>query len=238
MQEIINEGWVKLHRKILKSDMWKALTAMQRDLVITVMLKANHKPNRWEWKGEVYTCQAGEFVTSLDSLKKTCAKGTSIKMVRTGLKKLEKWEFLAHEGAKTGSKICIINWATYQTLETLEGIEEGKIGADKGQEEGKIGATNKNVKNEKNDKEVKHIYGKYKKVRLTDKQLETLKTEFPNDWNSWITRVDNYIETTGNKPYSNNLQAIRNWAKKDALKNKGSVNDKDYGDSGEDGTKF
>ena len=218
MQEIVNEGWVKLHRKILKSDMWKSITAMQRDLVITVMLKANHQPRRWEWEGKVYTCKAGEFITSIDSLRKPCAKGTSVQNVRTGLKKLEKWEFLTSQATKTGRKICIINWATYQIEEDEANIDTNRQPTDSQQTANRQLTPNKNVKNEKNDKEVKHIYGKYKNVKFTDKQLGTLKTEFPNDWQERIDKVSGYVESKGIKQYSNNLATIRNWAKKDKEK--------------------
>jgi hypothetical protein len=73
-------------------------------------------------------------------------------MVRTALLKLEKWDFLANQGTKTGRLITIINWDTYQNKHGEEGKETGKEGAKKGQSKGKEGATNNNVKNDKNVK--------------------------------------------------------------------------------------
>lgn len=60
----------------------------------------------------------------------------------------------------------------------------------------------------------KKAYGEYKKVLLTDEELEKLKTEFPNDWQDWIDRVDGYCAQNG-KRYTNYLATIRNWARKD-----------------------
>lgn len=58
-------------------------------------------------------------------------------------------------------------------------------------------------------------YGEYGKCRLTDKEFETLKVEFPTDWQAWIRRVDEYCESTG-KSYKNGLATIRSWARRDA----------------------
>lgn len=60
----------------------------------------------------------------------------------------------------------------------------------------------------------KHKYGTYKNVLLSDIELETLKKEFPNDWQERIERVSAYCASTG-KTYKNYLATIRVWAKKD-----------------------
>lgn len=151
------EGWILLYRKLLTSDMWKALTSMQRDLLIACLLKANHKPAQWEYKKEIYECEPGEFITSIENLRVLCAKGTTTKMVRTGLKKLQNWDFLAYEGAKTGTKVCIVNWGVYQNLGTPKGVPSGKLGATSGQHKGTMGATKKkNQQRLENDEQSPH----------------------------------------------------------------------------------
>ena len=62
-------------------------------------------------------------------------------MIRSGLAKFEKYEFVAIKGAKEGTKVTVCKWATYQD------IGQGK-GQGKGQDGGKRGATNNNEKNE------------------------------------------------------------------------------------------
>jgi hypothetical protein len=52
---------------------------------------------------------------------------------------------------------------------------------------------------------------------LSDRDLEKLKAEFPTGWQQWIERVDGYCQQMG-KSYSDYLQTIRNWAKKDKEK--------------------
>ena len=57
-------------------------------------------------------------------------------------------------------------------------------------------------------------YGTYKNVFLTDEDMEKLKSEFPDDWQSRIERLSEYIASSG-KTYKNHLATIRVWAKKD-----------------------
>lgn len=66
---------------------------------------------------------------------------------------------------------------------------------------------------------VRHKYGCYKRVLLSDADLETLKTEFHGDWQERISRLDEYIEQTG-KIYRNHLATIRAWARRDDTERK------------------
>lgn len=63
----------------------------------------------------------------------------------------------------------------------------------------------------------KHKYGSYKNVLLTDEELETLKNDFPRDYEERIERVSSYCASTG-KTYKNYLATIRNWARKEKPK--------------------
>ncbi len=107
-------GWIKLWRQIQRSDMYRSLTSKQRDVMIQCLLLASHNGNTWEWKGETMTCQPGQFITSLESLKELCGRDVSIQNIRTALNKLQKWQFLTNESTKTGRLITIMNWGTYQ----------------------------------------------------------------------------------------------------------------------------
>lgn len=145
-------GWIKLHRKILKSDMYEALTSKQRDVLITLLLMANHEKKKWEWGGSVFECEAGQFVTSLDSIRNRCARDVSVQNIKTALLKLETWQFLTNESTKTGRLITIVNWQTYQA-------DDYKINKDSNQQLTDDQPTaNRQLtpnKNDKNDKELK-----------------------------------------------------------------------------------
>ena len=61
------------------------------------------------------------------------------------------------------------------------------------------------------EKETKHRYGEYKKVLLTDEELEKLNTEFGEDkTQKAITYLDEYIEMKGAK-YKSHYLAMKKW---------------------------
>ena len=61
---------------------------------------------------------------------------------------------------------------------------------------------------------VRHRYGRYQNVYLTDEEMDTLRTEFPNDWQQRIEAVSEYVASSG-KHYKNFLAVIRTWARKE-----------------------
>lgn len=63
-------------------------------------------------------------------------------------------------------------------------------------------------------KPVRHIYGQYRNVLLSDIELQSLQTEFPDDWQQRIESVSEYVAGSG-KHYKNYLAVIRAWARKD-----------------------
>ena len=111
---VMHRGYIKVWRKTLESDMYKSLTSTQRDVFLALLLLANHKPKTWEWKGNLFACNPGQFITSLDSIKRLCAKNVTIQNIRTVMDKFVKWGFLTNESTKTGRLITIINWEAYQ----------------------------------------------------------------------------------------------------------------------------
>lgn len=193
------DGWIKLHRKILDSDMYRSLNSKQRDVLITLLLMANHKENQWEYKGEIYTAEAGQTVTSLDSIERNCAKDVTTQNIRTALKKLETWGFLTNKSTKTGRLITIVNWRVYQSEEE-ETNKDINNELTKDQQRGNKELTpNKNVKNDKNDKEEKTLTPKKRKQEnLTS--IDDIKTFVESQMTSNPLPVNrkliiNYINT-------------------------------------------
>lgn len=69
-----------------------------------------------------------------------------------------------------------------------------------------------------NKKPPKHKYGEYDNVLLTDEEMNKLENEYP-DWLERIERLSSYMASTGKK-YKSHYATIRNWARKDAEKQK------------------
>lgn len=108
----MRDGWIKLHRCILDKPIWSCSTVEQKTILVTILLLANYLPNDWEWKGEKFKCQPGQFVTS--SFKLAEASGCSRQNIRTALKRFQDYGFLTYESTKTGILITVVNWAFYQ----------------------------------------------------------------------------------------------------------------------------
>lgn len=146
------EGWVKLYRCLMHKPIWNCSTKEQKVILITLLMMANHKGNEWEWQGEKYRCESGQFITSLDNIQKLCGKDITIQNVRTALKKFEKYEFLTNISTKTGRLITIVNWDVYQGSFDEANNEDNKVLTKHQQSTNKELTPNKNDKNDKNDK--------------------------------------------------------------------------------------
>ena len=152
-------GWIKLHRKIQESAMYKALNSKQRDVMMQCLLLANHDDNEWEWGAEIFKCKSGQFITSLESLSRKCGSDVKVQSVRTALLKLEKWGFLTNESTKTGRLITICKWATYQHDNIEANKDTNKQLTKSQQRANKELTTNKNVNNDNNVKNDKEVLG-------------------------------------------------------------------------------
>lgn len=111
-------GFICLHREILSKPIWLNSTPEQCKILVTLLLMANYKQNKWEWQGKLFECQPGQFVTSAKSIEEACGVGVTRQNIRTALKRFEKLEFLTMQSTKTGLFITIVNWQKYQTNES------------------------------------------------------------------------------------------------------------------------
>ena len=85
-----SKGWIKLHRKLRENSLYKDCNSKQRDILINLLLMANHKSNKWIFKGEECEVKAGQVITSLDKIAQYCAKDVSIQNIRTALLKFDR----------------------------------------------------------------------------------------------------------------------------------------------------
>ena len=146
----MDQGWLKLHRKLTENPIWKCSTPEQKTVLVVLLLMANHTEKEWEWNGKIFTCKPGEFITSLRSIAEQCGKGVSVQNVRTALVRFEKLGFLTNESTNKNRKIRIENWTKYQT----QGCDEKSEQASYQQAATKQLTSNKNDKNDKNDNNI------------------------------------------------------------------------------------
>ena len=143
----MSTGYIKLYRVLIEKPIWVNSTPEHKSIMITLLLMANHEPNQWEWMGEKFTVNPGQFVTSLESIREKTGKGISIQSVRSCLKRLKKLQFATEKSTKAGRLITIINWGSYQPKK----IKATKIPT-VGQQRSNKGATpNKNERKEEEE---------------------------------------------------------------------------------------
>lgn len=164
------QGWIKLHRKILEDELWIDCTPEQKVIMMTLLMLANHDDKSWIWQGKKFSIKAGQLITSIESIRKISGKNISSKNVRSALVKFKKYGFLANESAKTGRLITIANWAKYQSNDEEVAKQEAK----RWQRGGKEVATNKNVKNVEN---------------INTRANSTLESDFEKLWKLYPKKI-------------------------------------------------
>jgi hypothetical protein len=120
------DGWICLHRELLEKPIWSNSSPEQKCILIALLMLANHKPKKWEWKGEKFMVKRGQMITSLESISVKAGPGISIQNVRTAIARFEKLEFLTNQSTKTGRLITICNYSKYQDKKIQTNKEDNK----------------------------------------------------------------------------------------------------------------
>lgn len=110
-------GYFKIWRELFTKPIWFNSTPEQKSILITLLAMANFERKEWEWNGQKYKADKGQFVTSSTSIAKNAGKGISRQNVRTALKRFQKLGFLTYQSTKQGLLITINNWHVYQAKE-------------------------------------------------------------------------------------------------------------------------
>ena len=140
MFTIDDEGWVKLHRKILDNPVFKDREALQ--LFLYCLLRANYKPNDFIFNGQVVHLERGQFIFGLRKASK--ALKMSIRKLRTRLLVLRKLGITTHQTTHRFSIITICNYNQYQDT-------QNEKGHNKRQTDDTLTTTNKKDNKEKNN---------------------------------------------------------------------------------------
>jgi DNA replication protein DnaD len=153
-------GWIKIHRKIIYSSMWRCSNPKPKVILVALLLSANYYESKWVWKGDSFNVKPGQFITSLKSIMRISGKDISIKNIRTALSNFEQLDFLTNESTKTGRLITIVNWELYQSEE----VNCTDKPTNNRQTSGNELAPNKN--NTKTKNEIQEIYDYYMELDL------------------------------------------------------------------------
>lgn len=153
-----SQGWISVHRKLIQKPIWLNSTPEQKTILITLLLMANHEEREWEWKGQKYTVQPGQMITSLNSIVEKCGKGITTQNVRTALVRFEKLNFLTNESTKQNRLITIVNYTKYQGVENEPNKGPNNQLTNDQQRPNNQLTTNNNDNNDNNDNKEIEIY--------------------------------------------------------------------------------
>lgn len=198
-------GWIKIHRKILQSEFYKNLTGRQRDVIITLLLMADHESREWKYKDKTYRTEPGQVFTSFEKIREKCGKDCTRETVRATILNAENNYFLTRISHKTHTLITIENWETYQSDYTEQ--TQNKHRADTTQT--RVTTTNKKKE---------YIYSVDTPEYRLSKLLFTLMRENnPNckepNVQSWCKDMNKLIRIDKREP--EDIAAVIKWCQKD-----------------------
>lgn len=207
------QGWVALHRQLISKSIWQNSSPEHKVILIALLLMANHQEKEWEWMGQKFKAESGQFVTSLESIREASGKGVSLQNVRSALKRFEKLGFLTNKSTKTGRLITIVKWAQYQDIKNDTNIPTNKEVTKSQQRGNKEVTPNNNDNNETMITSNKKIYAPA--VSMTEEQHQKLLEKFgEQDTKDRIERLSLYKKSSG-KRYKCDYSTILSWARKD-----------------------
>ncbi|WP_218652901.1 hypothetical protein [Paenibacillus sp. 79R4] len=218
------DGWIKLHRKLMESETFSRLTAIQKVIAIYIALNANHDDGVWydKYKDIEVEVKRGQLVVSRNKIAKEWFGGdkdvTDMK-IRTCLDKLERLGFLTKSPTSNYTLITVLNYGIYQGSDTDDNQADNQVVTKSQPSDNQEKTTNKNDKNVKNDKKVikKDIIPKIafaEFVKLTQEEYDKLAATHGEDRaKRMIEILDNY-KGANNKKYASDYRAILNWVVK------------------------
>ena len=129
------QGYVKLYRSLMNSQVWNELTPGQKVVMITLLMLVCWEPTKYNYYGTDIVVQPGQFICSQKQIENACGKG----ITRSTLSKLETLNFITigqplvnhestngqpllnHESTTVPTKgkklITIVNWRKYQHVD-------------------------------------------------------------------------------------------------------------------------
>ena len=115
------DGWIKLHRRILNSKVWRGADADGKVILLNLLLRACHITTNWTLSGDkVAVLKPGELFISYRNFAVSC--GVTVKKLRNEMERLKSLDFLTVTCKKEGTVARINNWQVYQQD---EGTQKG-----------------------------------------------------------------------------------------------------------------
>lgn len=199
----MNEGWVKLHRKIIGNKIWDSPVGLK--VWLWCLLKASHKESEVLVGFKTVKLLRGQFV--FGRLSASEELGISPSTTRNWMSLLKQDSYLDIKTTNKFSVVTINNWNEYQDLDSSL---DSKIKTNKKQNN-----TNNNDKNEKkeiniNTRKKKHLYVT---GEVTDQMCREIAEQYSLSYQDVLKTREKmilYCGSTGNI-YADYRLTIMNW---------------------------
>ena len=156
MSEFIENGFIKLHRRIQKHWIFKREDYFRAWVMILFEARWSKETNKVLVGNQLLDCRRGESLNSLRTWAKMFGTTWTVKKVRTFFSLLEKDGMIVTEGYQKTTRLTICNYETYQDRGQVEGTPQGIQRANSGQTAGiqraNSGQQKKKEKNIKKEK--------------------------------------------------------------------------------------
>lgn len=124
----MSDGWIKLHRKLLESPVFRDSKLLHT--WIMCLLEAAHAEHVTLLGRREVSLQPGEFVTGRQRAGQTT--GLTEQEVRSALKTLESMRMIERRSTNKGSVVMVKNWGKYQTSDSETSKQPAENSANQG----------------------------------------------------------------------------------------------------------
>ena len=206
----MNQGWIKLHRKILEWEWYTDTNTFA--LFMHLLLTCNFKSTKWRG----IKLEPGETIKGIRTLSEETT--LSLQNVRTAISKLKSTGELTQRQHGKHRILKLKSYTKYQLANTESNSELTAYQHDANKEltHDKERKKEKNVKKVKKDK-----YGtEFQNVFLLGEEYKKLVERFGEDsTKNRIESLSGYVASTGKK-YKSHYATILSWAKSDVAESK------------------
>lgn len=214
------EGYIYLDRSLCDHWLYADKPFDKARAWIDLIFLAHHKTHTRMFRGKPKTYKRGDVDRSISSLADRW--GWSRQKVRRFLNQLVDDGMVQVNATTNDTTITIVKYGDFQNKRTTNDTtnDTTDVTTERTSDVTTDGTHTRNDKGMKrNDKEIKHTFGEYQNVKLTDRQLVKLISDYDESTiDSAIEFLDEYIQEKGYKSKDHNL-AIRRWVV-DAVKGK------------------
>lgn len=206
------EGYIYLDRSLCDHWLYADKPFDKARAWIDLIFLAHHKTHTRMFRGKPKTYKRGDVDRSISSLADRW--GWSRQKVRRFLNQLVDDGMVQVNATTNDTTITIVKYGDFQNKRTTNDTtnDTTDVTTERTSDVTTDGTHTRNDKGmERNDKEIKHTFGEYQNVKLTDRQLAKLISDYDESTiDSAIKFLDEYIQEKGYKSKDHNL-AIRRW---------------------------